>query len=164
MGKTGRAQASRASFAQAVAADKGCAKGWYRLGNASHAAGELVLALQHYERAAARSPDTPVFHFNCAVARRQLNRCEDARRRYQRVIALDPAHAAAHYNLGNLWRAAYRSAEAVPCYERALALRPLHEESYLNLAAALGECGRLAEVAALHASAGQSRPACAPAG
>lgn len=61
-----------------------------------------VEALQYFEKAIARAPDNPFFHYNYAVSAKFAGQFSLARKEFERAIELQPDYYQAHYALSDL--------------------------------------------------------------
>ena len=106
--------------------------------------GQVALAREHLERAAALVPDFPDAHFNLGGVALAEGDTAAAGAAYRRAIALRPDYPEAHNNLGGLLAAAGAFEEAILHYRLAVRFDPGHSGAHYNLANVLlrrGETG-----------------------
>ena len=125
-----------------VALDSTDAQSWFGLGTAAQAAGDLVQARRHYERALRWSPDLPQAHFNLGLIREAVGDPVGAEAAYRRAIDLYPAYGPALANLGRLLAASDRRGEAREVLELAVAADSTAVDALTNLGALEREEGR----------------------
>ncbi len=87
-------------------------------------AGRYAAALDAYERALQRSPDSGFLHREAAAAARSLGRLDRAADHARRATELDPADARAFVLLGEVEAARGNHGAAAAAFERAYALEP----------------------------------------
>jgi len=101
-------------------------------------------------QAIALNPGNAFFHYNHAVAFKELRQFDAAVESYNKAIAIKPDYAEAHSNRGIALKELNRIDAAIECYERAIAIRPDYAEAHWNKAVALLLRGDFAEGWKLH--------------
>ena len=96
--------------------------------------GQVALAREHLERAAALAPDFPDAHFNLGGVALAEGDTAAAMAAYRRAIALRPDYPQAHNNLGGLLTATGALDEALVHYRLAVRFDPGHSGAHYNLA------------------------------
>lgn len=115
---------------------------WLQAGLEAEAAGQLELAVAHYERSLPDGGAEALFNLgNCLYA---LGRRAAARDRYLVAVRTDPDYAEAWNNLGIACRALRETAAAVDALRTAIALVPYYADAHYNLADALAASGDIA--------------------
>jgi predicted TPR repeat methyltransferase len=95
-------------------------------------AGDLITALEDYDRITALEPSIAEAHNNRGLVLHRLDRPAEALASCDRAIALSPSLSGAHVNRGNALSALGRRNEALAAYDRALALSPDRAEAHLG--------------------------------
>lgn len=121
------------------------ADGWFALGAAQEAAGEVHEAIEAY-RAALRVGGASVkVTFSLAHALAEAGLLEQAAERYAQVLELDPTNVDAWNNVGVVLCALGQHDAACRAYRQALEIRPDDARAHYNLADTLVELGRRGE-------------------
>ena len=123
-----------------------------------HQGGNLVGALQIYQRLLKQSPNHGELLFLAGTAECQRGNSAQGAELLARHLQIDPANVAAHSNRGNALLALGRLAEAIASYDKAIALKPDFVEAHYNRGNALRDLGRLAEAAASYDQAIALKP------
>lgn len=110
--------------------------GWGLKGAIHDRRGELVAAMNAYDRAAELGPDDAAIHVGRGHVLAQLGRNPEAVECADRAIALDPRMAVAHSNRAQVLNALDRPDEALESAERAVALAPRLINAWRNRAIA----------------------------
>jgi tetratricopeptide (TPR) repeat protein len=113
------------------------------LGVVLHDNGQLVEAIDHYEKALRINPGFARAHSNLAISLRASGRLDAAIGHLEQAHRLGPGYALAHYNFANALSAKGRLDEAIGHYEQALRLDPRDARIHYNLGVALRSRGRL---------------------
>jgi tetratricopeptide (TPR) repeat protein len=90
--------------------------------------GEVLTALDYFQRALAYTPDYPILEINMGVANGALNRYGEAEGHFRRAIQLAPADAQTHFYYGRWMLTKARESEALAELQIAALLNP----SYLD--------------------------------
>lgn len=108
-------------------------------GNRAYTQGRFDQALQKYQDAQIKNPESPVVQYDLGNALHRTGKAEDAQKAYLKATrAKDPKlRASAWYNLGNTLMQARSYAPAVDAYVRALQASPRDPDALNNLALAL---------------------------
>lgn len=128
-----RALPVRVAAAAAITPAMPAPEAWYSSGRSAHGAGQLALALGHYEKALALEPDHVGALNALAVVYAQLDRTDQALRLFARARQLAPGASHIHNNAGYALMRAGRLEEAEPALKRALALDPQSVPTRQNL-------------------------------
>ena len=123
----------RMAAAAAVTPAMPAPEAWYSSGRSAHGAGQLALALGHYEKALALEPDHVGALNALAVVHAQLDRTDEALKLFARARQLAPGVAHIHNNAGYALMRAGRLEEAEPALKLALALDPQSVPTRQNL-------------------------------
>jgi tetratricopeptide (TPR) repeat protein len=99
------------------------------IGNALDEMGKRVEAIDTYEAAIKRFPDTALLHFNLALSLNRSGKPAEARKTVEKALTLDPSHPGSHYVLGSLYVDGDYRVPAVLAYSRFLVLEPGSERS-----------------------------------
>ena len=126
-------------------------------------AGELDLALQHFQQALMIEPERADIYTNLGIVLAKAGRLEEAHQQFEYACELEP-HRPIHYvlwgacliDLGDLETATEK-------YQYAISLKPRHPEPWVNWAMALSRAGHLAEAQEKLQRALQLNPSYAPA-
>ncbi len=126
-------------------------------------AGELDLALQHFQQAIIIEPERADIYTNLGIVFAKAGRLEEAQQQFQYACELEP-HRPIHYvlwgacliDLGDLDTATEK-------YNHAISLKPRHPEPWVNWAMALSRTGYLKDAQAKLQRALQLNPSYAPA-
>ena len=102
-------------------------------------------ALEQFDKALKRRPDSPLVYFWKGTALHQQNKLEEAVKAFNQAIALNPQDATAYNNLGIALSAQNKLEEAVKAFNQAIALNPQDATAYYNLGLALHQQGKLEE-------------------
>ncbi|MBX6392200.1 MAG: tetratricopeptide repeat protein [Burkholderiales bacterium] len=97
------AEAARAAYERALAADPAHAPSAANLGRLLHLGGKLDAAERVYRAGIARCGPEPLLLFNLGVLLEEQGRYEEACAAYEGSIAVQPDFADSHYNLGLLY-------------------------------------------------------------
>jgi tetratricopeptide (TPR) repeat protein len=125
------------------------------LGLATLELGRPGHAAQLFVKAAAVSPEEPLYRLYLGEAQRAAGKPEEAAAAFRAALAIDPGYVPALASLGNILKAQGNFSEAVACHERAAALAPASAEVRSNLASALHDAGKIG--AALQAARDSAR-------
>jgi Ca-activated chloride channel family protein len=108
-------------------------------GNRNYTNRRYEQALQKYQDAQIKSPDSAVVQYNLANALHKLGKFEEADAAYHRTLkANNPRLSAkAWYNLGNNFLQQRKFSEAIEPYQKSLKISPKDEDALNNLALAL---------------------------
>lgn len=98
------------------------------LGILAGRAGQHALALEWFDRALARGPESSVAHFNRAIALQSLGRKDEAERALRQSIRHGAESAEVYTSLAALLWSDGRIAECIPLYQEAAAMWPDNEE------------------------------------
>ena len=99
------------------------------IGNALEEMGKRVEAIDTYEAAIKRFPDTALLHFNLALSLNRSGKPVEARKTVEKALTLDPNHPGSHSLLGSLYVESDYRVPAVLAYSRFLLLEPGSERS-----------------------------------
>jgi tetratricopeptide (TPR) repeat protein len=99
------------------------------IGNALDEMGKRVEAIDTYEAAIKRFPDTALLHFNLALSLNRSGKPAEARKTVENALTLDPNHPGSHYVLGSLYVDGGYRVPAFLAYSRFLVLEPGSERS-----------------------------------
>jgi predicted TPR repeat methyltransferase len=105
-------------------------------------AGDLIAALEHYDRITAIEPRLAEVHNNRGLLLHRLARPAEALASCDRAITLASDLIGAHVNRGNALSALGRRGEALAAYDQALELRPDQAEAHLGRGNLLCDEGR----------------------
>ncbi len=95
--------------------------------------GDRASAAALFGQAVAADPTVDNYHFNHAVALRDLGQVDAAMEGFSQTLALNPARADAHYSLGNLYNQRGQAGAALRHYEQAIAIQPEFIDAHYNL-------------------------------
>jgi tetratricopeptide (TPR) repeat protein len=123
------------------------ADGWFDVGVAHEAAGELHAAIEAYRAALRVGGTSAKIAFALAHALAEAGLHDQAAERYAQVLELDPGNADAWNNVGVILSALGQHEAARRAYCQSLEIRPDDARVHFNLADALDEIGRNAEAA-----------------
>jgi tetratricopeptide (TPR) repeat protein len=137
-------------FRAAVDAYPRSAKAHQGLGAALQERGDLIGALESYQRAIAIYPGYDVAHYNLGLVYYELQQYEQALASFQEATRLDPDDPQAWLNAGAACHALGRLEAAEAAYRQALALHPAYAPAWQNLADTYWEMGDSARAAAAH--------------
>ena len=105
--------------------------------------GEFEKSEKAYRAAVALDPNSPVTHYNLAIALKMEDRIEASLAEFQKVIDIDPKIPEAHYSLGTArWQLGDFSA-AITEMKQAIALRQDYAEAHYMLGITLKQNGDL---------------------
>lgn len=138
---TDQAQAAISCFEEALR-HKPLAGAEHSLAETLLESGEAASAIEHFRKALALAPGTPLVWHHLGVALLGQGQAEEAVACLYRATQLQPDSAEAHNDLGNALNDYDRVPEAAACYERALALGPGLVEAWNNLGNALRRLGQ----------------------
>ena len=96
------AAAAESAYRQSIAIDPDFAPAYLNLGALLCETGRSDQALALYDEALARSVQSPLLHFNRAIALEDQHREAEALESYERCLSLAPDLADAHYNAARL--------------------------------------------------------------
>ncbi len=114
---------------------------------------QMVLAADHYVRAAELTPDDPELLIQLGRALYNADRDEEGRGVLERALTLGARGGTAEGFLGDIHFVAHRNEEAVACYQRALALSPRNAGIMARCASALSNLDRDDEASELRLDA-----------
>jgi tetratricopeptide (TPR) repeat protein len=120
----------------------------YALGLRAQAAGQIDVAIAHFDAALRKKPDYPEALCAGGYIMQCRGHAPGALAFYRRAVELNPREFLAWFNMGVLWLGRNRHDEALDCLSQACALRPDHVGAHVNYGAALAETGRLLEAVA----------------
>ncbi|NTV51425.1 MAG: VWA domain-containing protein [Candidatus Firestonebacteria bacterium] len=108
-------------------------------GNRNYTNRRYETALQKYQDAQIKAPDSAVVQHNLGNALHKLNKFEEADAAYRQVLKTKKPQLAsqAWYNLGNNFLQQRKFSEAIEPYRRALKINPKDEDALNNLALVL---------------------------
>lgn len=98
------------------------------------AQGQLIAAIESYEKGLIINPQDARGYFNLGTALRDNGALAEAVNSYKKAISLFPNYTDAHNNLGETLRDLGDMHAAVKCYQAALALNPNHTHANYNMA------------------------------
>ncbi len=124
-----------------VALDSTDAQSWFGLGTAAQAAGDLVQARRHYQRALRWSTNLPQAQFNLGLIQEAMGDAPAAERSYRRATDLYPSYGPALANLGRVLAASGRTGEARDVLTRAVAADSTDADALTNLGTLERESG-----------------------
>jgi len=107
------AEAARAAYERALAAEPARADARLNLGRLLHDAGELEQAERVYREAVRLGSRDPLLHFNLGVLLEDLQRKTEAMEAYAAALREDPELADGHYNLALLYEECGRAQDAI---------------------------------------------------
>ena len=107
------ADAARAAYERAIAAEPARADARLNLGRLLHEAGDLVQAESVYREALRLGSRDPLLYFNLGVLLEDLQRKAEAIRAYESALREDPDLADGHYNVALLYEEAGRDKDAI---------------------------------------------------
>ena len=132
-------------------------------GNLHYSQCRLADAVEYFDQAIARAPNSPEAHDRRAMAIAELGLVDEALLEFDRAIALAPARARTYHNRGITLLRFRRWVDAIASFDQALALAPNSRETYNGRgnalmaverhAEALASFGRAIEVDASYAEA-----------
>jgi len=105
--------------------------------------GQLVSAVDSYNKAIQLKPDLAEAYSNCGNALHNLGQLEEAVASYDQAIQLKPDYAEAYSNRGNALTELGQLGAAVNSYDRAIQHQSDYAEAYGNRVNALRDLGRL---------------------
>ena len=114
-------------------------------------AGQLVEAVQAYQRAIECSPSDSLLHFNLGNVLCELERVAESAASYECAVEHDPRLAEAWNNLGNVYAGLGRPDDSLSALRNAIRLVPTYADAHYNLAEVMEQVGRLSESAHHHA-------------
>jgi tetratricopeptide (TPR) repeat protein len=107
------ADAARAAYERAIAAEPARADARLNLGRLLHEAGEFERAEQVYREALRLGSRDPLLYFNLGVLLEDVERKAEAIRAYETALQEDPELADGHYNVALLYEEAGRNKDAI---------------------------------------------------
>jgi tetratricopeptide (TPR) repeat protein len=107
------AEAARAAYERAIAADPGFLDAHINLGRLLHDSGCLPKAEQVYREAIRGCGDDPVLLYNLGALLDDMGRKAEAVDAYESALRLDPGLADCHYNLSLLYQEQAKPKEAL---------------------------------------------------
>jgi tetratricopeptide (TPR) repeat protein len=153
--ESGRTEAARSHFAEALRLNPDYAEAHYNLGRLlKPQPGGAARALPHFARAVALRPAYADAHFWLALCLDNLGRPEEADAQYAEAIRLNTTYLfEAHNDLAVGLAKAGRLGEALPHFQAAVRLNPRAAMLHFMLAEDLGQLGRTPEADAEYAEA-----------
>jgi Flp pilus assembly protein TadD len=118
-------------------------------GVALHQSGDILGAVEAYQRVLAKEPDRIDARSNLGAAFARLGRYEDAAKEYRKALELDPALASVRFNLALALYKSAQIAEALPELQRVVTLDPANTAALLLLADCELQAGNDARVVEL---------------
>jgi predicted O-linked N-acetylglucosamine transferase (SPINDLY family) len=112
------------------------------LGVLTGQSGDLLQAVQYFDRAITVQPGNSGAHCNRGLALKQLKELDAALACFDRAITLDPKSAIAHYSRAEACRELGRFDEALANYETAIAINPGFVHCYYGRGVVLQRSGR----------------------
>jgi tetratricopeptide (TPR) repeat protein len=137
LGRSGRLEEARASYAQALAIHPDFAEAHNNLGDVQLELGQLDEALGSCRRALEAKPGYAEAHQNLAKALGRLGRFDEAAASCRRALELKPDFAEAHNTLGYALARLARLDDAISSFRRAVNIRPDFVSAHTELATAL---------------------------
>ena len=107
------ADAARAAYERAIAAEPTRADARLNLGRLLHEAGDLAQAESIYREALQLGSRDPLLHFNLGVLLEDMDRKTEAIHAYEEALRGDPGLADGHYNLALLYEESGRAKDAI---------------------------------------------------
>ena len=98
-----------------------------------HQEGQLLRAIEAYEKSIAADPRNPAAYNNLGVALKDSGRLAPAIEAFQKAIALDPKYEKALNNLGVIRYRKGQFEEAISLFREAVRINPANVESHTNL-------------------------------
>ncbi len=95
--------------------------------------GNLVKAIEAYEKVLSVDPDNAEAHNNLGIIYKEQSDIDKAVEHFQRVVTLNPGMDEAHNNLGVMYYLSKDQRNAVMEYRRALEINPHNVTSQINL-------------------------------
>jgi tetratricopeptide (TPR) repeat protein len=155
---TNRLDAAKGFLTQAIAINANVGEAHGSLAAVHASAGELDVAVVHYQKALTLAPDHPGILYAYATVLHSLGRNPEAVEQLNRAIARRPDHLDSHFTLGNVFFALGRDGDAAKCYLRVLQLSPRHPETHNNLANVLLRQGHAERAIAYYRTAVEIKP------
>jgi len=115
------------------------------LGNVFFRKGQMVEAMEQYQKALEIRPQYGLAHNNLGLVLFRQGRVDEAMEHYQRALAVQPDYADAHVNLGHALAQKGRVNEALEQYQQAVAIQPHIATAQIDLATVLLQTGQLDE-------------------
>lgn len=115
------------------------------LGNVLLQNGNVVGAMNEFEKALALNPNYDLAYFSLGNGLIQLGHVDEAVAAYQKALAINPNLAKAHSNLGNIFLQRGQLDDAISEYEQATKIEPYYPQAHNNLGYALFQKGRVGE-------------------
>jgi len=134
---------------------------YLELGELLRGQGDVVGAVETYQRLVELRPKDASYRILLADALIDTNKVDEALAEYKQVVALMPDYgekAWYHVRLGNAYRLASKSTEAIAAYERALALDPNKADVWQKLGDVYVDGERLEEAVLAYRWAVQLEP------
>lgn len=119
-----------------------------RLGMVYHGVGRMLVAtgrpseaIEAYEQALPRQPESVDLHVNAGIAYGSTGQFPRAEQEFRAALALDPSSAHAYSDLGATLMKEGRFADAIPQFESALRLDQSNPDTHFNLGIAAEQTG-----------------------
>ena len=109
--------------------------GHYLLGSALESEGDILGALEHFQRQLQLVPNDPAPHMAIGNIQLKLANYNDAARWFQQALEQDPAAAEPYYRLATLEMMRGNAAQAREYLERCLQIQPYHQAALEALSA-----------------------------
>jgi len=120
------------------------AEGWFRIGIAAEADGELDSAIEAYQQALRMGSPQPEVCFNLGNTFYAMDRNTEAAACFIQATEIDADYVEAWNNLGNVLAEIGKYDDAIPAYHRALSISADYADAHYNLAETLAAQGNLA--------------------
>jgi tetratricopeptide (TPR) repeat protein len=141
-------QSNETFWTDAVAKNPDCWTGYNNLGRALLEKGQVLKALDEFQKALGINPSNVDARNNLGNALFQRGKLDEAVAQYQKALEINPNHPQIHYNFGNALLQKGEFDEAVAQFQRALEINPGYADAHYNFGNALLRKGKLDEAVA----------------
>jgi hypothetical protein len=128
-----------------IEALEGVFRSYLDIGATEFQSGQMVEALQHFEKALELSPNSAEILNNCALTLFEMGRYKEAITKFDQVIEIKPDTPYVWFNRGVALIRLSRHEEAVESFKHALTTDPTNPYALQNLGVSLSKSGKIEE-------------------